>query len=43
MGWGDTFELTAVKSGKEMKMVNAGGGEMQHYGSRKAQFSAMTF
>ena len=43
LGWGDTFELTAVKPGKEMKMVNAGGGEMPHYGSRKVQFAASTF
>ena len=43
LGWGDVFELTAVKPGKEMKMVNAGGGEMQHYGSRKVQFAATTF
>ena len=43
LGWGDTFELTAVKTGKKMKIVNAGGGEMQHYGSRKVQFSAVNF
>ena len=43
LGWGDTFELTAVKPGREMKMVNAGGGEMQHFGSRKVQFAAVTF
>ena len=43
LGWGEAFEMTAVKPGKEMKMVNAGGGEMQHDGSRKVQLAAMTF
>ena len=43
LGWGDFFELTAVKPGKEMKMVNAGGGEMPHYGSRRVTFAAATF
>ena len=43
LGWGEGFGLSPVKPGKEMRMVNAGGGVMQHYGSRKVQFAAAGF
>ena len=43
LGWGESFGLEPVKPGKELKMINAGGGAMQHYGSRKVQFGTVGF
>ena len=43
LGWGEVFGLSPVKPGREMRMINAGGGTMQHYGSRKVQFAAASF
>ena len=33
--WGEGFGMVAVTLGCELKMINAGGGEMSHFGSRK--------
>ena len=41
--WGREFGLTKVQPGMEMKMVNAAGGEMPHYGARKVFFKAAGF
>ena len=41
--WGNEFGLSKVKPGMEMKMVNAAGGEMPHYGSRQVFFKATGF
>ena len=35
VSWGVEFRMTPVVLGREMKMVNAGGGELNHYRSRK--------
>ena len=43
LGWGAAFGLDRVKAGGEMKMVNAGGGVMPHYGSRKVVFASAGF
>jgi hypothetical protein len=43
LGWGQEFGLSKVQPGQEMTMVNAAGGEMPHYGSRKVFFKAMVF
>ena len=44
LGWGEGFGLCPVKPGKEMRMVNVGGGgSMPHFGSRKVQFSEAVF
>ena len=43
LGWGEWFGLSPVKPGKEMKMLNAGGGVMPHYGSRKVTFATASF
>ena len=34
-GWGEGFGMVAVTPGCELRMINAGGGEMSHFGSRK--------
>ena len=43
LGWGASFGMKVVTPGKEMRMVSAGGGEMQHYGSRKVTIKAAGF
>ena len=43
LGWGASFGLKVVAPGKEMKMISAGGGTMQHYGSRKVTIKAAGF
>ena len=43
LGWGDSFGLEGIKPGREMRMINAGGGVMPHYGSRSVQFSTTGF
>ena len=43
LGWGEGFGMTVVTPGKEMRMVGAGGGEMQHFGSRKVTIKAAGF
>ena len=43
LGWGEGFGLNLVQPGKEMRMINAGGGVMPHFGSRKVQFAATGF
>ena len=43
LGWGESFGLQKVKPGHEMRMINAGGGVMPHFGSRKVQFAAADF
>ena len=43
LGWGQVFGLDKVKPGQEMTMINAAGGEMPHYGSRKLFFQATGF
>ena len=36
--WGDMFELIEVVAGKEMKLRNANGGKIEHYGWRDVVF-----
>ena len=36
--WGDMFQLVKVKEGEEMKLVNANGGKIAHYGRRDVIF-----
>ena len=36
--WGDVFELQEVVPGKEMKLTNANGGKIEHYGQRDVSF-----
>ena len=43
LGWGAEFGMTPIPPGKEMRMVNAGGGEMKHYGSRRVAFGVAGF
>ena len=43
LGWGATFGMKVVAPGRELKMINAGGGRMKHYGSRKVDFKASGF
>ena len=43
LGWGQVFGLDKVKPGQVMTMINAAGGEMPHYGSRKVFFQATGF
>ena len=43
LSWGEAFGLRTVSPGQEMKMINAAGDTMQHYGSRKVQFAAAAF
>ena len=43
LGSGEGFGLNPVKPGAEMRMINAGGGVMPHFGSRKVQFAATVF
>ena len=43
LGWGEAFGLTPVKPGKDLRMVDVGGGVVQHFGSRKVQFAEMGF
>ena len=43
LGWGEMCGLEPVKPGKELRMINAGGGAMKHYGSRKVQFGTAGF
>ena len=38
--WGEEFGLMEVEPGKEMKLVNASGGRIPHWGSREVQFRA---
>ena len=35
VGLGVEFGMQAVPPGKEMRMLNAGGGDMKHFGSRR--------
>ena len=43
LSWGEAFGLNLVRVGGEMRMVNAAGDPMRHYGSRKVQFAATGF
>ena len=43
LGWGESFGLETVKPGNEMRMINAGGGVMPHFGSRNVQFAPVGF
>ena len=43
LGWGAEFGMQAVPPGKEMRMLNAGGGEMKHFGSRRVSFTGVVF
>ena len=37
-GWAEQFGIAPVSSGQELKLVNASGGRINHYGSRKVAF-----
>lgn len=39
-GWADQFGLHPVTKGQELKLVNASGGKIHHYGSRKVAIQA---
>ena len=39
-GWAEQFGLDPVAKGRELKLVNASGGEIPHYGSRQIAFRA---
>ena len=41
--WGEGFGMVAVAPGCELRMVNAGGGEMSHFGSRKVTVTTEGF
>ena len=41
--WGDAFGMSPVLPGCEMKMINAAGDRMPHYGSRKVHFAVAGF
>ena len=43
LGWGDGFGMMPVREGCGMRMVNAAGDQMPHYGSRRVQFAAAGF
>ena len=43
LSWGEAFGLNPVRAGGEMRMINAAGDTMPHYGSRKVQFAAAGF
>ena len=43
LGWGEVFGLKPVKPGQELRMINAGGDVMPHYGSRKVTFKSKGF
>ena len=36
--WGEVFELKEVEPGREMKLTNANGGKIEHYGQRDVSF-----
>ena len=39
-GWAEQFGMKPVEPGKEMKLVNASGGRIAHWGSRRVQVHA---
>ena len=39
-GWGEQFGIHPVSAGHEMKLVNASGGKINHYGSRQVAMQA---
>ena len=39
--WAEQFGLKPVEPGKELKLVNASGGKIQHWGSRRVQVHAV--
>lgn len=43
LGWGESFGLQAVGKSGRMRMVNAAGDVMPHYGSRKVHFTESVF
>jgi hypothetical protein len=43
LGWGESFGINPVRPGMELRMINAGGGVMPHFGSRKVQFASTGF
>ena len=42
-GWGEVFGMSPMQPGCEMKMINAAGDQMPHYGSRRVMFMATGF
>ena len=38
-GWGEEFGCRRVKAGEGMKLINASGGMIEHWGSRNVRFS----
>ena len=43
LGWGAEFGMQAVPPGKERRMLNAGCGEMKHFGSSRVSFTGVGF
>ena len=41
--WAMGFGTAKVVAGKEMRLVNASGGEIKHYGRRKVEVEASVF
>ena len=41
VGWGKKFGMQQVA--EKMRLVNAGGGKIEHYGSRRLAFTAPGF
>ena len=43
LGWGEAFGMVPVPTGMGMRMINAAGDQMPHYGGRKVEFAATFF
>ena len=41
--WAEEFRVAAVEQGRELRLVNASGGRIPHYGNKVVNFKAAVF